>query len=113
MSVIETGAPASRCAVSSPPKPAPTITTRWTSVCRACPVVMDRDLQVRKILRPSDYVGLSVPVQDRIPNRPIAKAHSGHISFENIFRHAHPFGDTKRLSVEGVLPWRHRRTSME
>jgi hypothetical protein len=35
---------------------------------------MDGDLQVRKILRPLDYVGLSVPVQGRIPNRPIAKA---------------------------------------
>jgi hypothetical protein len=75
---------------------------------------MDGDLQVRKILRPLDYVGLSVPVQGRIPNRPIAKADCRpHFVRKYFLPSAHPFADIKRLSVEGVLPWRQRRTSME
>jgi len=39
-SVIWTGAPASRNVASSPPKPAPTITTRWGFVGPGCSVVI-------------------------------------------------------------------------
>src|SRR5450755_2157406 len=35
-----TGAPLSRCAHSSPPKPAPTMTTRWSAAGRVCSVVI-------------------------------------------------------------------------
>jgi hypothetical protein len=56
-----------------------------------------------KILRPLDYVGLSVPVQGRIPNRPIAKADCRpHFVRKYFLPSAHPLGDIKRLSVEGV-----------
>src|ERR1700722_4963019 len=49
-----TGAPLSRCAASNPPKPAPTMTTRWAAAGRVCSVVIGSASRGLKCLRTFD-----------------------------------------------------------
>src|SRR5450755_931154 len=79
-----TGAPLSRCAHSSPPKPAPTMTTRWSAAGRVCSVVIGSASRGLKCLRTFHrYVVLGALASKsgaclKLTNRAIRKPYRSH-----------------------------------